>query len=93
MEMADMGDSKSLGEIYAGSSPVFPTRTKKFLSLPIRQAERPRILIPVCTGSNPVWAVRYATRSNLICVRKSKKVYPYCGLGATLSLSRDYILR
>lgn len=52
--MADMGDSKSLGEIYAGSSPVFPTRTEKFLSLPIRQAERPRILIPVCTGSNPV---------------------------------------
>lgn len=31
MEMADMGDSKSLGEIYAGSSPVFPTRTEKVL--------------------------------------------------------------
>ena len=38
--MADMGDSKSPGEIYAGSSPVFPTRTEKFLFLPIRQAVR-----------------------------------------------------
>ena len=87
--MADMGDSKSPGEIYAGSSPVFPTRTEKVLII----AYRHRILAPVCTGSNPVWAVRYATRSNLICVRKSKKVYPYCGLGATLSLSRDFNLR
>lgn len=93
MEMADMGDSKSLGEIYAGSSPVFPTRTEKFLSLLIRQAVRLMTLTHAYTGSNPVWAVRYATRSNLICVRKSKKVYPYCGLGTTLSLSRDFILR
>lgn len=31
MKMADMGDSKSPGEIYAGSSPVFPTRTEKVL--------------------------------------------------------------
>ena len=56
MEMADMGDSKSPGEIYAGSSPVFPTRTEKFLLLPICQAVRHRTLTPVYTGSNPVWA-------------------------------------
>ena len=73
--------------------PSSPLEPKKFLSLPIRQAERSMTLNHAYTGSNPVWAVRYATRSNLICVRKSKKVYSYCGLGTTLSLSRDFILR
>ena len=45
MEMADMGDSKSPGKIHAGSSPVFPIRTEKFLLLPIRQVIRYMILI------------------------------------------------